>query len=69
MVLNCAKIDECALSYILKLKNKNPSMLHFELWKDKPVTSHRKYPGGNWFSEEKPENLIDPAEYLASIRD
>jgi len=69
MVLNCAKIDESSPSYIRKLKDKNPSMLHFELWKDKPVTSHGDYLGGNWFSEEKPENLIDPAEYLASIRD
>ncbi|WP_440948381.1 M23 family metallopeptidase [Methanosarcina sp. T3] len=69
MVLNCAKIDEYSPSYIRKLKNKNPSMLHFELWKDKPITSHKDYLGGNWFSEEKPENLIDPAEYLTSIRD
>lgn len=68
MVLNCAKIDESSPPYIRKLKNKNPSMLHFELWKDKPITSHRNYLGGNWFSEEKPENLVDPTEYLASIR-
>ncbi|KKH45689.1 M23 family metallopeptidase [Methanosarcina sp. 1.H.A.2.2] len=68
MVLNCAKIDEFSPSYIRKLKNKNSSMLHFELWKDKPITSHRDYLGGNWFSEEKPENLVDPTEYLASIR-
>jgi len=69
MVLNCAKIDELSPSYIRKLKNKNPSMLHFELWKDRPVTSHKDYLGGNWFSQEKPENLIDPAEYLASIKE
>ena len=69
MVLNCAKIDDSSPPYIRKLKNKNPSMLHFELWKSKPITSHRNYLGGNWFSEEKPENLIDPTEYLASIRD
>ncbi|KKG16888.1 metalloendopeptidase [Methanosarcina sp. 2.H.T.1A.6] len=68
MVLNCAKIDESSPSYIRKLKNKNSSMLHFELWKDKPITSHRDYLGGNWFSEEKPENLVDPTEYLVSIR-
>lgn len=69
MVLNCTKINESSPSYIRKLKNKNPSMLHFELWKDKPVTSHGDYLGGNWFSEEKPENLLDPTEYLASIKD
>lgn len=69
MVLNCAKVDESSPPYIRKLKNKNPSMLHFELWKGKPITSHRNYLGGNWFSEKKPENLIDPAEYLASIMD
>ncbi|KKG12061.1 M23 family metallopeptidase [Methanosarcina sp. 2.H.A.1B.4] len=68
MVLNCAKINESSPSYIRKLKNKNPSMLHFELWKDKPITANRDYLGGNWFSEEKPENLIDPTEYLVSIR-
>lgn len=69
MVLNCEKIDESSPFYIRKLKNKNSSMLHFELWKDKPITSHRDYLGGNWFSEEKPENLVDPTEYLGSIED
>jgi hypothetical protein len=35
-------------------------MLHFELWKNEPITTHKNYLGGNWFAEEKPENLIDP---------
>ncbi|MCQ1537077.1 M23 family metallopeptidase [Methanosarcina sp. KYL-1] len=66
-VLNCRKIDESCPPYIRKLKNKNPCMLHFELWREKPITSYEKYLGGNWFSEEKPENLLDPTEYLEYI--
>jgi murein DD-endopeptidase MepM/ murein hydrolase activator NlpD len=69
MVLYSEKIDAYCPPYIQRLKNKNPSMLHFELWKDNPITTHRNYLGGNWFSEEKPENLVDPTRYLESIRD
>lgn len=69
MVLNSEKIDNSCPLYIQKLKNKNPSMLHFEVWKDEPIATHRHYLGGNWFAEEKPENLVDPAEYLTSIKD
>ncbi|MGB9938259.1 M23 family metallopeptidase [Methanosarcina sp.] len=67
MVLNSGKIDGSCPFYIRKLKNKNPSMLHFELWKNQPITSHRNYLGGNWFGEEKPENLIDPTGYLERL--
>jgi murein DD-endopeptidase MepM/ murein hydrolase activator NlpD len=67
MVLNSSKIDESCPLYIRKLKNRNPSMLHFELWKNQPITTHRNYLGGNWFGEEKPENLIDPTGYLEQI--
>ena len=66
-VLNCRKIDETCPPYIRKLKDKNPSMLHFELWEKDPISSHRNYLGGNWFSREKPENLLDPTEYLESV--
>lgn len=42
-------------------------MLHFELWKKYPATLNEKYLGGNWFAEEKTENLLDPTDYLESI--
>jgi murein DD-endopeptidase MepM/ murein hydrolase activator NlpD len=64
MVLNSEKIDSSCPLYIQKLKNKNPSMLHFEVWENEPIVAHRNYLGGNWFSEEMPENLKDPAWYL-----
>jgi murein DD-endopeptidase MepM/ murein hydrolase activator NlpD len=67
MVLNSEKIDGSCPLYIKKLKNKNLSMLHFELWENEPITIHRNYLGGNWFAEEKPENLMDPTEYLESL--
>lgn len=67
MVLNSKKIDGSCPLYIQKLKNKNPSMLHLEVWEDEPVTVHKNYLGGNWFAEEMPENLRDPARYLGSL--
>jgi hypothetical protein len=67
MVLNSTKIDEFCPLYIQKLKDKNPDMLHFELWKNQPITTHRNYLGGNWFTEERPENLMNPTEYLYSL--
>ncbi|HIH74268.1 MAG TPA: M23 family metallopeptidase [Methanosarcina sp.] len=66
MVLNSDKIDSSCPLYIRKLKNKNPSMLHLEVWEDEPITIHENYLGGNWFSEEMPENLRDPEKYLRS---
>ena len=68
-VLNPQKIDGTSPLYIQKLKNNNTSMLHFEVWKDEPITSHEDYLGGNWFAKERPVNLIDPTEYLKSVRD
>lgn len=67
-VLNCRKIDESCPPYIRTLKDKNPSMLHFELWKKDPLSSHKNYLGGNWFGEDKPENLMNPTEYLESVK-
>ncbi|AEH61339.1 Peptidase M23 [Methanosalsum zhilinae DSM 4017] len=68
-VLNQEKIDHSSPAYIQNLKARHPSMLHLELWKNNPITVHRQYLGGNWFAEEKPENLVDPTEYLRSIQD
>ena len=63
-VLNSEKIDKNSPIYIQKLmKNKNINMLHFELYKSLPLLNN-KYLGGNWFDKLKPENLIDPTDYL-----
>ncbi|AKB85606.1 hypothetical protein MCMEM_1553 [Methanococcoides methylutens MM1] len=67
-VLNNKKIDGNAPEYIQKLKDNNPSMLHFELWEGEPVVEGRNYLGGNWFGDELPEKLLDPTEYLRSIK-
>lgn len=67
MVLNPSKIGKACPIYIQKLKKKNPSMLHFEVWENKPIATHRNYLGGNWFAREKPENLMDPTGYLERL--
>lgn len=67
MVLNSKKINGSCPLYIQNLKNKNPSMLHFEVWRSEPITVHKNYLGGNWFAEEMPENLIDPTGYLEQL--
>ncbi|MEN6293842.1 MAG: M23 family metallopeptidase [Methanobacterium sp.] len=67
MVLNSEKIDDSCPLYIHKLKNKNPSILHFEVWRNEPISAQRNYLGGNWFAEEMPENLIDPTGYLERL--
>lgn len=66
-VLNSEKIDGTAPEYIRKLKDKNPSMLHFELWEDNPVVKDSNYLGGNWFGDSRPQKLLNPTEYLRSI--
>ncbi len=65
-VLNKNKIDSNSPIYIQKLKEKgNTSMLHFELYKNKPIeVSNKCYLGGNWFCSEKPKGLIDPTSFL-----
>ena len=68
LVLNSDKINEKSPEYIQKLKNKNPSMLHFELYSEKPIITHKNYLGGNWFNFNKPDNLLDPTAYLQSIK-
>ena len=67
LVLNSKKINKTSPDYIQKLKNKNPSMLHLELYSNNPIKSHDNYLGGNWFGDKKPNNLLDPTEYLKSI--
>lgn len=68
LVLNNAHISSDSPVYIQQLKGKNPSMLHLELYKDKPITEHKLYLGGNWFGDKKPENLLDPTVVFKTIK-
>jgi hypothetical protein len=43
-------------------------MLHFGLYSENPITADENYLGGNWFNTNKPSNLLDPTEYLESIK-
>ena len=64
LVLDSEKISKDSPNYIKKIKQDgNMSMLHFELYKPKP-NQNKNYLGGNWFSDSKPKNLLNPAEYL-----
>ena len=64
-VLNLARVDDSAPGYIQRLRGKGVhSMLHFEMHAGMPETEN--YLGGNYFCE-KPENLMDPTEYLEEI--
>jgi murein DD-endopeptidase MepM/ murein hydrolase activator NlpD len=65
-VLNPDKIAEGSPPYIRRLReNGNQSMLHFELYEEKP-TSSEGYLGGNCFRAHKPHGLLDAASYLKS---
>lgn len=65
-VLNKDKVDKNSPKYIQKLaKLGNISMLHFELYKNNPIDiNDSNYLGGNWFSKDKPECLLDPLVFL-----
>jgi hypothetical protein len=63
-VLNPDKITEESPPYIQRLReNGNQSMLHFELYQEKP-TSSENYLGGNFFRENQPDSLLDAGSYL-----
>lgn len=63
-VLNPDQIGEGSPPYIRRLReNGNQSMLHFELYEEKPSSSEH-YLGGNCFRERKPDGLLDAAAYL-----
>ncbi len=66
LVLNGSKITPDSPEYIQKLKH--ASMLHFELYRSNPIEANDAYSGGNWFSDTKPENLLDPGDYLSSLK-
>lgn len=63
-VLDVKKIDESSPPYIQRLKEANtPSMLHLEFYTEPPKGSSN-YSGGNWFAQDRPHNLLDPALFL-----
>jgi len=67
LVLNNKKITKKSPLYIQKIKKKNNfSMLHFEAYKSLPL-KNKKYLGGNWFGNKKPNNIINPSNYLKNI--
>ncbi|MFW5987394.1 MAG: M23 family metallopeptidase [Methanohalophilus sp.] len=63
-VLNPAMINSTSPPYIQTLKERNPAMLHLEMWEEYPVTDHKLYLGGNWFGSKKPPGLLNPLYYL-----
>lgn len=68
-VLDLNKIDHRSPAYIQRLKHSgSPSMLHFEIYRTPPNTQ-KEYLGGNFFSTDKPGDLIDPLPYLQSTLD
>ncbi len=63
-VLKINKISHKSPKYIQEIKkNKNSSMLHFEVYSSIPSKSN-KYLGGNWFGDKKPKNLEDPTSLI-----
>lgn len=64
-VLDGTKVTEKDPVYIQKLKQGKNTMLHLECWKTNPIIEHDDYLGGNWFKDDKPENLLNP-EFLLS---
>ena len=69
-VLNKDKIDKNSPLYIQKLSESgNVSMLHFELYKNKPIDiNDNNYLGGNWFGKNRPDDLIDPTDFLKTCK-
>ena len=67
-VLNSEKIDENAPEYIQKLKDKNPSMLHFEtMGSPNLLLKIMIISAGTGSGDDRPKKLLDPTEYLRSI--
>lgn len=66
-VLNTEQIDNRSPSYIQRLKKqKHDCMLHLEIYKVKPQ-KNEKYLGGNWFGEDKPDHIVNPAKILKKV--
>jgi hypothetical protein len=63
-VLNLPLIEEGSPPYIRTLKERGrSSMLHIEVFTSIPVPAP-EYRSGNWFCQEKPAHLLDPALVL-----
>ncbi len=63
-VLNPDKITDASPPYVQRLRdNGNQSMLHFEIYKERPISSEN-YLGGNCLEGKKPDNLLDATSYL-----
>jgi len=63
-VLKKNKISNKSPKYIQEIKkNKNHSMLHFEVYNLVPL-KNKQYLGGNWFGDKKPKHLLNPNKYL-----
>ena len=59
-VLNFDKITNNSPQYIQEIKKKSiASMLHLEVYSSKSQVT-KKYLGGNWFGNKKPQNLLNP---------
>ncbi len=68
-VLNRNAIDETSPGYIQQLqKKKRCSMLHLEIYSSSPIDSNQ-YLGGNWFGDNIPNNLLNPADLLGKCSD
>ena len=66
-VLKLNRITDKEPKYIQEIKkNKNFSMLHFEILKSIKNRSS-KYKGGNWFGISRPKNYLDPTKHLEFI--
>jgi len=70
-VLALDRIDSTAPLYIQRLKDRgNAAMLHFEMYDRQPrPLPPTLYLGGNYFQQEMPPGLLNPAKYLARAID
>jgi hypothetical protein len=68
LVLDKSRIRPDSPVYIRRLGGRNPSMLHLEFYREKPVVRRRSYLGGNWFGEGRPESLCDPTPVLLELK-
>jgi murein DD-endopeptidase MepM/ murein hydrolase activator NlpD len=67
-VLDPKRVSEDAPKYIQALIRENHhSMLHFECYRHVPTEPLSCYLGGNVFSHEMPDHLVDPTPFLNAI--
>jgi len=67
-VLNPKRVSKNDPEYIQALIRENHhSMLHFECYRHVPTAPLSSYLGGNVFSHEMPDSLVDPTPFLNAI--